>query len=248
VDVPASAKPEAVSRPDPLADERPLDGFFLRLSAFGIGALTRVLDVALLLWRPSLWRAYARIWAGTFRQSPFPPKTFEKVHVARRAGRGLRELVYGETPVWTAVRLLRAAGVDEHSVVVDLGAGRGRALLGARYLGARARGVELVPSHAERANAALVGTGVEVVEGEAEAAHLEDATHVYVTWTCLAPESRAALTARLRELAADSRVLTLSVPIEDPAFAVEERLVGLYSWGFDAVYLHRRLGRDRETG
>jgi SAM-dependent methyltransferase len=215
-----------------------LDLFWIQLYAACTGVLLRVADLCVLAPRPRLLRAYLRLWRARVEESPFPMRTFEKVQDARRRGVSVRELVYGETPVWTARRLLGAAGVTRDSVVLDLGAGRGRALLGARSLGARARGVDVLDSHVERANAALDGTGARVERADAAHARLDDATHVYLTWTCLSPATRARVVQHLRGCAPGTRVVTLSEPIEDEAFVVERALVGWFTWGLERAYVH----------
>jgi SAM-dependent methyltransferase len=218
-----------------------LEVFWVQLYAAMMGALLRALDVVtLLLLRPSLLGAYARVWRGTAAESPYPMHTFEKVQAAKRRGVSVRELVYGETAVFTAVRAFRRAGVTKGSVVVDVGAGRGRALLAARALGAEARGADLLESHVTHAQRALAGTGVTVEHADAVDVPLDDATHVYVTWTCLSEATRAAVRERLRATAPGTRVLTLTLPIEDDAFSVDGSLVGWFTWGLERVWLHTR--------
>lgn len=218
-----------------------LEVFWVQLYAAGMSALLRALDVVtLLVRRPSLLPAYVRVWRSTVQESPYPIRTFEKVQVAKRRGVSLRELVYGETAVFTAVRAFRRAGVGRDSVVVDVGAGRGRALLAARALGAQARGAELLASHVEHAERALAGTGATVALQDALEVPLEDATHVYVTWTCLSEGTRATLRERLRVMAPGARVLTLTVPLEDDAFTVDEPVVGWFTWGLERIWLHTR--------
>ena len=90
----------------------------IRLYAMLLDVLSRLGDLAVLLWRPRLLLPYLGLW--------------------------LREAMYGETPVHTALWLFWKAGLGKGGQLVDLGAGRGRTLLAARWLGAGARGVELL--------------------------------------------------------------------------------------------------------
>jgi SAM-dependent methyltransferase len=206
----------------------------------GVGALLRIADVAVLVLSPRLLRACLRMWRARVEVSPYKMHTFEKVRDARRRGVSIRELVYGETPVWTARRVFRAAGVARDSKVLDLGAGRGRALLGARSLGATARGVDVLDSHVDAANAALVGTGVRVDCEDAARADLEGVTHVYLTWTCLSATTRRQVVEHLRACPTGTTVITLSEPIDDVDFVVERSVAGLFTWGSERAFIHSR--------
>lgn len=218
------------------------DGFFLRLFAAGLGVLTRALDVVTLLFHPRLIGPYLRVWRAALESSPFPPRTFEKVHTARQRGLSLRELVYGETPLFTARRVLSLAGVNERSVVVDPLAGRGRALLAARSLGAAAKGFELLASHVEAVREPLAHAGVELTVEDGAEADLSGATHVYLAWTCMSERTRARFVERLRALPAGVVVITLTSPLGDDGFRLTKKLTGLYTWGVEAVYVQVREG------
>lgn len=229
-----------------------LDGFFVRLFATGLGLLTRSLDVTTLLIQhprqPRLLMPYLRVWRAAIVSSPFPPRTFEKVHAARQRGLALRELIYGETPLFTARRVLRAAGVNERSVVVDPLAGRGRALLAARSLGAAAIGYELLHSHVDAVKEPLADAGVMLSQADGAEVDLAGATHVYLAWTCMSERTQRRFLERLRALPAGVVVITLSSPISDASFRPLQRLTGLYTWGVEAVYVQVREGALDERG
>ena len=219
-----------------------LGTLWMQTSVALVGAVLRLLDVVTLaVLRPSLLPAYGRLVLGRVAESPFPLHTYEKVQAARERRVSLRELVYGETSLWFAVRLLRRAGADRQSRVLDLGAGRGRVLLAARAVGAEARGCDLVESHVAHARRALAGTGAVVEQGDALCADVAWATHIYVAWTCLSDATRTELTAHLASCAPGTRVLTLTTPIENDAFSVDRRGLGLFAWGREEVWLHTRL-------
>lgn len=220
-----------------------LDAFFVHLFAAGIGVLTRALDLVTLVRSPRLLLPYLQVWRAALVSSPFPPRTFEKVNEARRRGLALRELVYGETPLFTARRVLLAAGANERSVVVDLMAGRGRALLGARTLGASARGAELLESHVNAVKAPLKGAGIDLVRADGAELSLDDATHVYLTWTCMSERTRERFAERLRGLPDGAVVVTLSAPLEEEGFALTKKLTALYTWGVEPVYVQVRRSR-----
>lgn len=86
----------------------------------------------------------------------------------RHGWEGTNELSYGETPSVTMARILELAGLPPGSSLLDLGAGRGSAVLTAACLGYQARGIEIVGEYVERAQrvAARLATEVELRQGD----------------------------------------------------------------------------------
>ena len=86
---------------------------------------------------------------------------------------------FSVTPSSLVEPLLRFAGAEPDDLVVDLGCGDGRILIGAARLGCRARGVESDPMLVSIARAAVLAAGVDdrvdVVHGSATSANLDDA-------------------------------------------------------------------------
>ncbi len=232
--------PSGTHEDDSLEDlELPfLQAVALQVSVLAIALLTRVTDVGVLLVRPWLLRPYLGIWLAELLHSPYRPRrTFEVTRALKASGQGLRELIYGETPLLTALRLFRRAGVGRGSRVVDIGAGRGRALLAARWLGAAARGVELLADHVASVAGQLRPAGITLTVGDATREELGDATHVYAAWTALSPETKARLVERFRMCRPGTRFLTVSRPIEGAGFITLASYRMLYTWGFESVWL-----------
>ena len=95
-----------------------------------VGLLTRVTDALLLLARPRLLKPYGGLWLAERLRSPYRARrSFEVVRALQTTGQRFRELIYGETPLMTALWMFRAAGLGRGSRLVDLGAGRGRVLI-----------------------------------------------------------------------------------------------------------------------
>ncbi|PTL81449.1 methyltransferase [Vitiosangium sp. GDMCC 1.1324] len=208
------------------------------MSVLLIGLFTRVTDVLVLLVRPGLLRPYLGIWLAELLHSPYRPRrTFEMTRALKASGQGFRELIYGETPLLTALRLFRRAGVGRGSRVVDVGAGRGRALLAARRLGAEARGVELLVDHVASVAGQLRPAGITLTVGDATREDLGDATHVFANWTALSPETKARLTERFRACRPGTRFVAVTRPIEGTDFATLGRYRMLFTWGFESVWL-----------
>lgn len=207
----------------------------------------RIADVVVLLARPRLLRAYAAVVWAHVRRSPFEwPRGFETVRALKQSGQSVAELVYGETPVVTGVVLFRAAGVEARSHVLDLGAGRGRALIAARWLGARATGVELLRDHVAAVEAPLSRVGVTLLENDAASIPLEGATHVFMNWLGFGSAMRERLLPRLRESAPGTRFITTGQPIETPGIEILRSGWLPFTWGF-AQYFVQRWGLEQSA-
>jgi SAM-dependent methyltransferase len=205
-------------------------------------AVFRVVDGVVLLARPALWRAWWVGWRGL--PSPYAAPAFAIVLDARRRGADA-DLVYGEAFVVVARGLLRAHGVGPGSVVADLGCGRGAVLLAARSLGAQARGLELNPAHLAVAGPALRAAGAIVDTGDARAADVTGATHVWLSWATWSGETRSLVRERLRALTPGSLVFGVVHGVDDAAFELIARARAPFSWGLAEVVVSRkRAGTD----
>lgn len=210
----------------------------LRLSIVIIELLTRTLDTLVLLWRPRLLWPYFKLWMREIIVSPYRiRRSFEVTRLLQASGQVFNELMYGEMPVHTGVWLFHKAGLGQGSRLVDLGAGRGRTLLAARWLRADARGIELLERHVLLASGPVKKAGAELVLGDATQADLQDATHVFTNWTALTPETRARFVERFRTCRPGTRVITVTRPVEAPGFTVLSRHRLLFTWGFEHVWV-----------
>ena len=203
-------------------------------------AVMRAVDFFLLMRWPRLWKAYLRTWKTAYEKSPFTESDFGRVVAARQGNRSRTELTYGETPVVTARALLRAVGVTRESAFLDLGMGRGRVLIAALTLGARARGVDLVRSHVETTRAALESVGAQVAQQDAAKTSLEGASHIFLAWTCFSERSRKEVTQHLESAAPGTVVVCLDYPIESQAFEPLKKRTVFCSWGRANAFVSRR--------
>ncbi|MCP3103017.1 class I SAM-dependent methyltransferase [Myxococcus sp. K15C18031901] len=211
----------------------------IRLSILVIEFVTRLGDLAVLALRPRLLGPYLGLWLREVLVSPYRlRRSFELIRLLQASGQRFNELMYGETPVHTALWLFRKAGLGPGGKLLDLGAGRGRTLLAARWLGAEATGIELLDFHVALAAKPLAKTGARLVAGDANCVVLPDATHVFLNWTALSPETRARLVTRLRACPPGTRVLTVTRPIQLESFVVLSRHHVLFTWGLEHVWLH----------
>ena len=201
----------------------------------------RLVDTLFLLFRPRLLICSLRLLVRGLIRSPYAESGFHRVHLARRANLSKRELVYGETPVFTAVDLFRRSGLNASGSLLDLGAGRGRVLIAARVLGAEARGIELLPEHIHEATAPLSHIGASIEQGRAQDFRQKNATHIYIAWTCMGEQNRHELLSRLLSLRGGTIVMVVTWPIEHAEFSLMFKRKSLFSWGICDLYVYERV-------
>jgi SAM-dependent methyltransferase len=200
----------------------------------------RVVDVALLAWRPRLLRAYFGLWLRELFHSPYQwPRSFDSALRLKATGQRRRELLFGEAPAFSVAWLLWRAGLRRGGSFLDVGAGRGRPLLGAAMLGARARGLELLEAHVRVAGPVLARAGVELVVADALTAELGTPSHVLLNWCAFTPATRARLTERLALLPPGTLILAVTVPLDEARFPVRSRHRALFTWGTERVFVHQ---------
>ncbi|MFL5349004.1 MAG: class I SAM-dependent methyltransferase [Hyalangium sp.] len=210
----------------------------LRLQVLVLGIVIRLTDLLLLIWRPRLLRTYLGIWWEELRHTPYRARrTFEVVRALKATGQRFRELMYGETPLMTAISVFKRAGVGRGCRLIDLGAGRGRVLIAARWLGAEVRGVELIADHVTRVAPRLQAAGIPLTVGDMLSEELGDASHLFTNWVALSPETKARLIERLRTCRPGTRIITVTRPIEAEGFVRLSRHWGLFTWGLEAVWI-----------
>ncbi|WP_233595237.1 MULTISPECIES: class I SAM-dependent methyltransferase [Corallococcus] len=210
----------------------------IQLQGLVIAVIVRATDLLLLLWRPSLLRPYLGLWWQRLVLTPYSARrTFEMVRALQSTGQSFRELIYGETPLLTALLFLKRAGVGPQSRVVDLGAGRGRVLIAARWLKARSHGVELIADHVKRVAPWLTPAGITLTVGDMTREPLTDATHIFTNWVAFTPETKARLVEHLRTCQPGTRIITVTRPIEAKDFTGHTSRWMLFTWGPEKVWV-----------
>ncbi len=206
-----------------------------------LGLVTRCLDALCLLPRPRLLLAYARLLIAHLRWSPYRwPRSFEAVRERSAAGQSEAELVYGETPVFSAWLLWRRAKLGASSRFVDLSAGRGRPLIGARAITAHVVGYELIEERASRSRAALARVGIELRTGDATAADLSGFDMAYVTWTGFSPALRERFEFAARTLPDGACLVTADAPVLGAGFREIRCVEAWCTWGSVPVWIYER--------
>ncbi|MCA1585744.1 MAG: class I SAM-dependent methyltransferase [Acidobacteria bacterium] len=156
--------------------------------------------------RPHLFLSVALLIAGTAAlpaQTPTPPAPFEPT-----VGQAGKDVVWVPTPEALVEKMLDMAEVGPSDLVMDLGSGDGRNIIGAAKRGARAVGVEFNPDMValarHRASEAGVGDKATFIEGDMYAADISKAT---VMALFLLPVNMDKLAPKFLELAPGSRIV-----------------------------------------
>lgn len=241
----SSSAPAVPSPPPPPPPARPAIGRLLQLALLRVVA--RAVDAVVLLPRPALLRLW---WAGMMATPSPYTQGFPLLIESRRHGVPVADFVYGEVFVAPTRRLLRRLGVGPGAVVVDLGCGRGAVLVASSSLGARARGVELLPLHVGAIAARAAAAGVEVGAGDARQADVADADVVWVSWATWAPSTRLAVRTRLLGIKAGALVCAVVHGVDDVVLDAGLGSDGMFetvdtvrlwcSWGRATVVISRR--------
>ena len=243
---PSSSRPPRAFSGPPAVRTGPLHTLEMAF-VYALSGVWRLTEWAILLLAPRLLVANLRIFAASLRDSPYRQRSFRRAFGARRVRQSQGELIYGETPIATVLGALGDVDVGPGTRFVDLGCGRGRVLLAARFLGAEAHGVELLEEHVDAIREPLENTGITLEVGDAADARLDDVDVAFVTWTCMSERSRARLTENLRNLPRGARVLSVTWPIDDDGFeTLWMRSIG-FTWGRAELYASIRRAPTDEA-
>lgn len=147
------------------------------------------------------------------------------------------DLTYGETPLASAIWILWKLGLRRGRTLIDLGAGRGRVLIAARWLGAQGVGVEVAVEHVSMVKKAMEGAGARIVVGDATSFAWEskEPVSIYVNWTAFASATRRRMEERLLALPKGSTVACPTWPIESDRFELMFTTRAPLTWGVELV-------------
>lgn len=223
----------------------PTDSLGVSLALLLVGAallsfLFSMIDLLILCFRPRLLVSYFLLLVDKFRHSPYGRDNFERLHVSRLHHRSTGEFAYGETPVFVALYLFFLSGVGPKTRFIDVGSGRGSALVSAVFLGSAVVGVEIVPSHAASSRKRLSCLGVNTVVFDAALFDYSSYDVVYLPWVCFSQKTREDIVCRLAFLRSGARVICLHWAIDDDRFVDLRHGVVPCSWGVSRYYLYVR--------
>jgi hypothetical protein len=154
-------------------------------------------------------------------------------------------LTYGETPFSTWIALLKHWKLSPEDTLIDLGGGSGLfSLLTHTATGANAISIDRIEafaSHGHQLVEQLDLQGVTFVCDDFCHVELSQGTHFYSTMTCFPDDLRAQLSAKLAEAPSGARIATVTFALESPFIHREAHWKHLFPWGWDDIFLHRRV-------
>lgn len=178
------------------------------------------------------WRLGYALWLESWRgpahrlgqQADLPP------------GFGREDLIYGETPLWTAWQLLLWADLKPQERFCEIGCGRGVTSLVARLVyGARVRSYEAIELLADKARWLGRALDAEMEVFTQSAGPYAEADLYYLTPTTWSDANWKGVQKGLLSARVGSRALVLTQPL--PGWQVLNQRKMPYSWGWSQTYL-----------
>jgi hypothetical protein len=165
-----------------------------------------------------------------------------------RAPVPIQNLIYGETFCSTIEKILLELNPKPNDCFVDLGCGRGMAVLFVRlFLKIPAIGVEVIPTFIKRARKIAQWLEIEQVEFIREnlswitEEEINRGTIFYLAGTTFEDELLAKITSRLELLPEGVDLITLSEEINSSKFELIKVKSYHFSWGRTDVYFHKKV-------
>lgn len=151
-------------------------------------------------------------------------REFRHLDLTTVVDRSFQEMSYGETPTVTLARLLELAKLEPESRILDLGAGRGGALLAAALMGYRVAGIEIVEEYVAGARrvATSLGLQIDFRTGDILQDKWPDADLVLLNSTAFPSQMRAQLAARLSKV--NATIVTYDWELDGEHFQQTEAL------------------------
>lgn len=176
------------------------------------------------------------LWDSCYRLTVREHKNFP--------GYSLDQFGYGETPPSTLKKILDPLKPRQYERFVDLGSGRGVAVLGAHFLyDIPSTGIELLPSYVKRSKklADMIGAKeVEFIQKDILAAELPGKAIYFSASTAFDKEFVRKMAVKLRGAPVDSIIIMVHNQLEGLWFELFHEIEALFTWGRDRVCYYRR--------
>lgn len=159
-----------------------------------------------------------------------------------------QNLIYGETPCLTIKKILQEAEIKSSDYFVDLGCGRGLAVLFVnQYFKIPAIGIDVIPTFIRRGEILIKNLGLDRVRFIKENLswirmdQIGEGTIFYLTGTTFEEELLAKITLRLELLPIGTKLITVSEKLESVHFQLLKTKSFYFSWGKTDVFFHRKI-------
>lgn len=145
---------------------------------------------------------------------------------------------YGETPLTTMAHIVKECALSAEDVVVEMGAGRGRAsLFLAEYVGCQVIAYEQIPAFAGKIPPS---PNLRIRDQDMFSADFSTATAIYLYGTMLSEEEIGRLALSFPK---QVKIITVSYPLNDysPHYVTKKTFSGTFPWGKTEVYWNERI-------
>lgn len=161
----------------------------------------------------------------------------------------IENLIYGETPVLTAKKVLERLSPSADDILIDLGCGRGQVVFAAHYLfGVEAIGIDIIPTFIRRASrlSRWMGISQKVRFIRENLAWIPDellqrATILYLAGTTFDDEQMQRIGVRLEGARPGAKLITLSEEFHSPLYKIVGSDSFQFTWGRSEVYFHQKI-------
>lgn len=145
---------------------------------------------------------------------------------------------YGETPLTTMDNIVRECELTQSDLVIEMGAGRGRAsLFLAEYIGCKVIAYEQIPAFAEKFS---LSPNLKIIAEDMFAADFSKATAIYLYGTMLSDDDILKL---CNAFPKNVKIITVSYPLSDYSdnYVIKKTFKGKFPWGKTEVYWNERI-------
>lgn len=145
---------------------------------------------------------------------------------------------YGETPLTTTSKIVSECAITSADVVIEMGAGRGRAsLFLAEYVGCRVIAYEQIPAFIQKIPPS---SNLKTLTQDMFSADFSEATVIYLYGTLLTDSEIQKLTLAFPK---NVKIITVSYPLSDYSqkYVTRKSFRGKFPWGKTEIYWNERI-------
>lgn len=177
----------------------------------------------------------------SFWDSPFRLCRVYREEREKKGEQDLDNYTYGETPITSMDKMVKAFQIEKHHHILEMGSGRGRlAFFLSQIVGCKVTGVENVPALYQISQKAYQLFKPKNVDFLLEDFFLTQVNHfdvIYLFGTTLSDEKLDILTKRFEECPKGTKIITISYPLHSSQFEVTSVITARFDFGETECYL-----------
>ncbi len=165
-------------------------------------------------------------------------------NIMKKYAKDSNDFIYGETPILTINEILNDIDVNSDDIFVDLGCGRGLAVLGAFLTkNIRCYGMDIVETFVDNGSKIaewLQTDKIKFTRGDITEKYLNQGNIFFIAGTTFDEETMAKLTKNLSSLQGKIKIISLSQEIKAQGFRTVMEKKYRFSWGYTKVYIQEK--------